>query len=135
MRQQTGVIGRRLAVLGSVVALTVAGSTGAEATVAGATGAGAGRVVAAPLEWTETPVRRAPAFLNDLATHPAATWAVGGDLVDDELQEQRPFALQWKAGRWVATPQPMRTDSTLESVAIAGPADVWAVGEDRADPA
>ncbi|MEU4389471.1 hypothetical protein [Kribbella sp. NPDC023855] len=80
-------------------------------------------------------MRRGPAFLNDLAAHPAATWAVGGDLVDDEFQEQRPFALRWKGGRWVATPQPMRIDSTLESVAIAGPADVWAVGEDRTDPA
>jgi len=85
------------------------------------------------LTWTQTPANRQPAILNDIDAHPAANWAVGSDLVDD-FQDQRPLALRWDGARWKPTAQPMRTNSTLESVAVAGADDVWAVGEDRADP-
>lgn len=46
----------------------------------------------------------------------------------------RPLALRRQGGKWGVTPQPMRSNSALESVAVAGADDVWAVGEDRADP-
>ncbi|QNE19205.1 hypothetical protein F1D05_16405 [Kribbella qitaiheensis] len=114
---------RTFAVLG-VVAVTIAtGSTAAQA-----------RPASTPLTWTPTPVKHQPAILDDVDANAAGTWAVGSDLIDD-FQDQRPFAVQWIGGHWKTTPQPMRTNSTLTSVAVAGGKNVWAVGLDRADPA
>jgi hypothetical protein len=113
---------RTFAVAGVVAVTIAAGSTTAEAQPV------------KPLDWTQTPTKSQPAILNDIDARAAATWAVGSDLVDD-FQDQRPLALRWDGAHWKTTPQPMRTNSTLESVAVAGPKNVWAVGEDRADPA
>jgi hypothetical protein len=112
---------RASAVLGVVAVMLAAGSTTAEAQPAKALG------------WTQTPTKRQPATLNDIDAHTASTWAVGSDLVDG-FQDQRPLVLRRAGGQWKATPQPMRTNSMLESVAVAGAKNVWAVGENRADP-
>jgi hypothetical protein len=95
-------------------------------------GTGSAAAAPAPLDWTQTPVKRQPAMLNDIDAHPGAIWAVGSDQIGAE--EHRPLAMRWKDGRWTATPQPVRTSATLESVAVAGVNNVWAVGEDRTDP-
>jgi hypothetical protein len=107
-----------------------AGSTAAEAKTQAEIKAESTR---APLQWTQTSTPRQNAALNDIATHPAGTWAVGGDLLDG-FREQRPLALRWEVDRWRPTPQPVTSNATLESVAVTGANDVWAVGEDRADP-
>ncbi|TDU90671.1 hypothetical protein EV138_4263 [Kribbella voronezhensis] len=86
-----------------------------------------------PLNWTPTPTRSGPSVINDIDAKPAGTWAVGSDLVDD-FMVQRPFILHWVGGQWKKTPQPMHTNSALQRIAVAGANDVWAVGEDRADP-
>lgn len=117
--------GRKLAAgLGALALAVTAGSTVAVAQPT------------APAEWTVTSPKRQPAMLNDIASHRASTWAVGVDLVPDPEvgKARRPVVFQRVNNRWRLTPQPMRSNSTLESVAIAGPEDVWAVGEDAADP-
>ncbi|MEV0797888.1 hypothetical protein AB0I34_09370 [Kribbella sp. NPDC050281] len=88
----------------------------------------------AALQWTVTPTGRQPANLDDIDSRAGETWAVGGDQIDG-FQDQRPLALRWDGKRWKATAQPVRTNATLQSVAVAGAENVWAVGEDRADPA
>lgn len=87
----------------------------------------------AALQWTQTPTGRQPAVLDDVDSHAGATWAVGRDLVAD-FADVRPLALRWQGGKWNVTPQPMSTNSTLNSVAVVKADDVWAVGEDRSDP-
>lgn len=80
------------------------------------------------LRWTQTPTGDRHAMLNDIAVHEGAGWAVGVD-----VDEERPLILRWANGRWTETPQPVSSNAVLESVAIAGPDDVWAVGEARAN--
>lgn len=81
------------------------------------------------LHWTQTPTVDKHAMLNDVAVHEGVGWAVGVD-----VDEERPLILRWADGRWTETPQPVSSNAVLESVAIAGTDDVWAVGENRADP-
>lgn len=100
--------------------------------MAGTSVAGAQPVTDSP-RWTTTPTGRQSATLNDIDAEPGVTWAVGTDLVDG-FQDVRPLALRWDGKRWRATKQPMSSNSSLESVAVAGANDVWAVGEDRDDP-
>jgi hypothetical protein len=88
---------------------------------------------ARPLAWTRTPIKSGPAMLNDLDAQPAGTWAVGNDLSGGP-EDQRPLLLRWDGSKWKTTAQPMQTNSSVESVAVAGAKDVWAVGEDRTDP-
>ncbi|WUJ72330.1 hypothetical protein OG809_03480 [Kribbella soli] len=88
---------------------------------------------AEPLQWATTPTHRQPATLNDVASGPGGTWAVGGDQVQD-FADQRPLAMRWDGKTWKATAQPVTTNATLESVAVGTAANVWAVGEDRTDP-
>jgi hypothetical protein len=112
---------RRLAaVLGVVACVFTASSITAEAQPAA-------------LQWTVTPTGRQPANLDDIDSRAGETWAVGGDQIDG-FQDQRPLALRWDGRSWKATAQPVRTNATLQSVAVAGARNVWAVGEDRADP-
>ncbi|WP_405064288.1 hypothetical protein OG474_22265 [Kribbella sp. NBC_01505] len=87
---------------------------------------------AAPV-WTETPTKSKPSTLDDIDAKGSETWAVGTDLLAS-FDDTRPLAFRWNGTRWIETPQPMRTNSTLNSVAVAGPKEVWAVGEDRAVP-
>jgi hypothetical protein len=98
----------------------------------GSTVAAARPAAPPPLDWTQTAVKRQPAMLDDIAAHPSSTWAVGSELATGE--ERRPLIMRWKDGRWAPSPQPMHTNSSLESVAIAGANDIWAVGEDSTDP-
>lgn len=122
MQQQPSRHRARVTAALGVIALTIGtGSSVAQA-----------RPADAPLNWTQTPVKRQPAMLSDIDAHPGAIWAVGSDQIGEE--EQRPLAMRWKDGRWTATPQPVRTNANLESVAVAAANNVWAVGEDRTDP-
>jgi len=83
--------------------------------------------------WTVTPTKSQPSMLDDIDAKNGEIWAVGSDLVDS-WSDLRPLAFRWNGTRWVETRQPMRTNSTLTSVAVAGAKNVWAVGEDRAVP-
>ncbi|TCC39726.1 hypothetical protein [Kribbella sindirgiensis] len=86
-----------------------------------------------PLQWTTTATHRQPATFNDVATGAGGTWAVGGDQVDG-FADQRPLAMRWDGKTWKATPQPVKTNASLESVAVGTAKNVWAVGEDRTNP-
>jgi hypothetical protein len=111
-----------------------AGPYGATATTRpyGAT-AGTDGAVQESLQWTTTPTHRQPATFNDVATGAGGTWAVGGDQVQD-FQDQRPLAMRWDGKTWKATAQPVQTNAVLENVAVGTANNVWAVGEDRANP-
>lgn len=85
------------------------------------------------LQWTTTATHRQPATFNDVATGAGGTWAVGGDQVDD-FAVQRPLAMRWDGKAWKATTQPVKTNASLESVAVGTAKNVWAVGEDRTNP-
>ena len=88
---------------------------------------------AGSLQWANTATHRQPATFNDVASGAGGTWAVGGDQVED-FTDQRPLAMRWDGKTWKATAQPVKTNATLESVAVGTATDVWAVGEDRTDP-
>ncbi|GAA1696074.1 hypothetical protein GCM10009745_47550 [Kribbella yunnanensis] len=87
----------------------------------------------AALTWTVTPTKSKPSSLADIDSKGSETWAVGVDLIDS-YSDTRPLAFRWNGTRWVETPQPVRTNATLNSVAVAGAKEVWAVGEDHAVP-
>lgn len=87
----------------------------------------------AALTWTVTPTKSQPAMLDDIDAKGNEIWAVGSNLIDS-YSDTRPLAFRWNGTRWVETPQPVRTNATLNSVAVAGAKEVWAVGEDRAVP-
>ncbi|MFF1818064.1 hypothetical protein ACFVWG_12265 [Kribbella sp. NPDC058245] len=87
----------------------------------------------AALTWTITPTKSQPSTLDDIDAKGGETWAVGTDLIDS-FSDTRPLAFRWNGTRWVETPQPVRTNATLNAVAVASAKEVWAVGEDRAVP-
>ena len=88
----------------------------------------------ASIEWVQASPDRHQAILADIDSRSGSTWAVGSDLVVD-FADQRPLALRRQNDKWVVTPQPMRTNSSLNSVAVGSATDVWAVGDDFSDPA
>ena len=119
------------------IATTVAGGTTATADVTTADNDGGAATVVgveAAIDWVQASPDRHQAILADVDSGSGSTWAVGSDLVAD-FADQRPLALRRQNDRWVATPQPMRTNSSLNSVAVGSATDVWAVGDDFSDPA
>lgn len=92
----------------------------------------AGPAATAGRAWTGTPIGLANTYLDAVASTRHGTWAVGIRLLDG-FQETRPLALRRQGGRWVATPQPIRTNARLLSVAIGPAGQVWAVGSSTAD--
>lgn len=85
-------------------------------------------------QWVQASPDRHQAALSDIDSRGGSTWAVGGDQLAVDFADQRPLALRRAGDRWVVTPQPVRTNAALNSVAVVAANDVWAVGEDRADP-
>lgn len=104
---------------------------------AGLAGLGAATTLSAPraaadqaakaLAWTRTPIGSADTHLDDVACTPDGTWAVGARLVDG-FQDTRPLIFVRRGSAWVETPTQVETNSRVDSVAVAGRDDVWAVG-------
>ncbi|MBB6567097.1 hypothetical protein HPO96_31645 [Kribbella sandramycini] len=77
----------------------------------------------AALQWQDVPVNQASVMIDDVD----ATWAVGAT----GESEQKAVVLRLDAGRWKPVAHPVKTNASLHAVAVGGPKNVWAVGDDN----